>query len=148
MKKQIRIMADDTEQSLDLTIEYDQEDKYGAERMTVRTHYQRQDIVAVGTAYPFEDAFAELQKKLPKSIQLVCCVACRHGNMCPVGNGPDEVYCTKDVQITRKSDLYKYTEEPDEVRKRLRQYGDCCDDFRPQEETFYTYNDYYFYLNK
>ncbi len=148
MKKQIRIMVDDRMESLDLTIEFDQQDIDDAGQMIIRTHYQGQDIVAVGKEYPFADAFAELQKKLPKNTQLICCVACRHGNMCPVGNAPDEVYCTKDVQITRKSDLYKYTEEPDEVRKRLRQYGDCCDDFRPQEETFYTYNDYYFYLNK
>ena len=68
--------------------------------------------------------------------------------MCPVGNAPDEVFCTKDVQITRKSDLYRYTEEPDEVGKRSRRFGDCCDDFRPQEEAFYTYSDNIFYLNK
>ena len=148
MKQQIRNMADNTAQTLDQTIDIDDPDMDRAGQMTLKTVYQGQEIVAVGTCYPFQDAFADLQNKLPKNVQLVCCAACRHGNLCPVGNAPDEVYCTKDVPITCKTDLFHYTEDADEVKKRLRRYGDCCEDFRPQEENFFTYSDYQGFLNK
>ena len=32
----------------------------------IHAEYQGQEIVAVGTCYPFQDAFADLQNKLPK----------------------------------------------------------------------------------
>ena len=148
MKKQLRIMVDDATQSFDLAISFDDPDIDKVGQMTLQTVYQGQEIVAVGTYYPFQDAFADLQNKLPQNVQLICCAACRYGNLCPVGDAPDEVYCTKDVPIACKTDLFHYTEDADEVKKRRRQYADCCGDFRPQEEGFFTYSDYLEFLNK
>ncbi len=94
------------------------------------------------------DAFADLQRQLPEGVLLKCCLTCRHGNLCPVGNYTNEVFCTKDVLITQKSDLYFYTEDDREREKRSRQYCSSCDDYQPQTDDFYTYNDYLHYLEK
>ena len=85
------------------------------------------------------------QKKLPEGIYIK---TCRHGNLCPVGNCVNEVFCTKDVTITQKSDLFFYTEDWDERNKRSRQYACLCEDFQPQTKDCYTYNDYIHELNK
>lgn len=94
------------------------------------------------------DAFADLQRKLPEGVFLKGCLSCRYGNLCPVGNGVNEVFCTKDVLIRQKSDLYFYTEDATERSKRSRQYWDFCEDYQPQTEECYTYNDYWYYLQK
>ncbi|MBE6924364.1 MAG: hypothetical protein E7466_03895 [Ruminococcaceae bacterium] len=94
------------------------------------------------------DAFADLQRHLPAGVLLTCCLTCRHGNLCPVGNDINEVFCTKDALITQKSDLYFYTEDNAERTKRSRQYCDLCPDYHPQTDGFYTYNDYLHFLNR
>lgn len=101
-----------------------------------------------GNDYLWMDAFADLQRQLPKGVSLKCCLTCRHGSLCPVGNEENELFCTKDVAITQKSDLYFYTEDRGEREKRSRQYCNLCGDFRPQSEDFYTYNDYLDFLKK
>ena len=146
MKRQLMIQTDDMVQSLDLTIEYDHEDMDMVNSMTIRTTYQGKEIVAIGTVWPFDDAYSELQRKLPANVRIKCCVACRHGNQCPTGNAPDEVYCTKDVIVCDKMDAFHYTVEDNEASCRLRHFGDSCDDFSPQEEEIYTYSTYLYYL--
>jgi len=101
-----------------------------------------------GKDYLWIDAFADLQRQLPEGVSLKCCLTCRHGNLCPVGNGVNEVFCTKDVLITQKSDLYFYTEDDKERDNRSRQYCDLCEDYQPQTDDFYTYNDYLCFLKK
>ena len=101
-----------------------------------------------GSDYLWIDAFADLQRQLPEGVLLKCCLTCRHGNLCPVGNDKNEVFCTKDVLITQKSDLYYYTEDDREREKRSRQYCSSCEDYQPQTDDFYTYNDYLHYLEK
>ena len=101
-----------------------------------------------GSDYLWIDAFADLQRQLPEGVLLKCCLTCRHGNLCPVGNDKNEVFCTKDVLITQKSDLYYYTEDDREREKRSRQYCGLCGDYQPQTDAFYTYNDYYLYFLK
>ena len=100
------IISDYTEQSLDLFISFDNEDADKTEQMTIKTNCYGKDIVAVGTHYPYDDAFSDLQNQLPKNVQIKCCVACCHGNQCPVGDAPCEVFCTKDVNILCKSDCF------------------------------------------
>lgn len=148
VNKQIQIITDDNVQNLDLLIEIEYDNMDEAKSMIIKTNYQGKEIVAVGTHCPFDDAYSNLQNKLPKNVQLKCCVACRHGNQCPVGNDPDKVFCTKDVKITSKSDLFYYTENEIERRTRLRAFSDYCDDFCPQEEDVFTYSDYLFFLKK
>ena len=92
------------------------------------------------------DAFADLQKKLPDDVRIKCCLTCRHGNMCPVGNSPDEIFCTQDVTITQISDLYFYTEDPAEREKRSREATGVCENYIEQSNSCFTYNDYLYYL--
>ena len=101
-----------------------------------------------GSDYLWIDAFADLQRLLPDGVLLTCCLTCRHGNLCPVGNNINEVFCAKDVLITQKSDLYFYTEDDIEREKRSRQYCGLCEDYQSQTDNFYTYNDYLHYLKE
>lgn len=98
--------------------------------------------------YLWIKAFADLQKKLPEGVTIKCCLTCRHGNLCPVGNPPNEVFCTKDVLITQKSDLYFYTEDDIEREKRSRQSCTLCEDYQPQTDDYYTYNDFLYHLKE
>lgn len=101
-----------------------------------------------GNDYLWIDAFADLQKHLPKEVELKCCLTCRYGNLCPVGNNINEVFCTKDVAISQKSDLFFYTEDETEREKRARKYCYVCEEYLPQSTEFYTYNDYLYFLNE
>ncbi|MBE6754379.1 MAG: hypothetical protein E7559_08550 [Ruminococcaceae bacterium] len=101
-----------------------------------------------GRDYLWTDAFADLQKKLPQGVVLTCCLTCRHGNLCPVGSIINEVFCTKDVAVTKKSDLFFYTEDEGERAARTRQYCCLCEDYQPQADGFFTYSDYLPYLKK
>ena len=101
-----------------------------------------------GRDYLWIDAFADLQRQLPKGVFLRCCLTCKHGNLCPVGNDINEVFCTKEVLVTQKSDLYFYTEDDAERTKRSKQYCNLCEDYQPQTDEYYTYNDFLHYLTK
>ena len=110
--------------------------------------FERKEYWGHGSDYLWIDAFADLQRQLPEGVLLKCCLTCRHGNLCPIGNDKNEVFCTKDVLITQKSDLYYYTEDDREREKRSRQYCGLCGDYQPQTDAFYTYNDYLYFLKK
>ena len=116
--------------------------------VNVGCKYDGKEYWGHGSDHLWIDAFADVQRQLPEDVLLKCCLTCRHGNLCPVGNGVNEVFCTKDVLITQKSDLYFYTEDDKEREKRLRQYCGLCEDYQPQTDDFYTYNDYLHYLKK
>lgn len=110
--------------------------------------YDGKEFCGHGDDYFWVDVFADLQKKLPDGVSIKCCLTCRHGNRCPVGNGVNEVFCTKDVVIKQKSDLFFYTEDDGERDKRSREYCYVCENFSPQSDDFYTYNDYLYLLKK
>ena len=110
--------------------------------VNVGCKYAGKEYWGHGRDYLWIDAFADLQKQLPEGVFLKCCLTCRHGNLCPVGNNVNELFCTKDVLITQKSDLYFYTEDDGERAKRSKQYCDLCEDYQPQTDEFYTYNDF------
>lgn len=99
-----------------------------------------------GKDYLWVGAFADLQKQMPDGVSLKCCLTCRHGNMCPVGNSPGELFCTKDVTLTQKSDLFFYTENDSERKKRSRKYCHVCEEYQPQIKEYYTYNDFLYYF--
>lgn len=101
-----------------------------------------------GRDFLWIDAFADLQRHLPEAVFLKCCLTCRHGNLCPVGNAPNEVFCMKDVVIKQKSDLYFYTEDNNERVTRTRQYNNQCESYEPQSDNYYTYNDYWYFLHR
>lgn len=111
-------------------------------------HYNNKDYFGVGTDYFWIDAIADLQKQLPNNVILKCCIACKHGSLCPVGDNLNEVFCVKDICPKQKSDLFFYTEDENERTKRSREYFSQCENFKPQKKIYFTYNDFYYYLKK
>ena len=70
-KQKLRIQTDNTVQELDLAISFDSADEDEVTRMTIKTTFEGKEITAVGTHYPFEDAYADLQNKLPENVRLI-----------------------------------------------------------------------------
>lgn len=121
-------------------------DKVEGPSVSVGIKYGEKELWGYGKDYLWVDAFADLQKKLPDNVRIQCCLTCRHGNMCPVGNKPGELFCTKDVIITQKSDLFFYTEDEAERSKRSHDCTDICEKYQEQTSEHYTYNDYLCYF--
>lgn len=133
-----------------LHVSCNNEDEYHP-TVNVCMEYQNQEIRGHGRDYLWVDAVADLQKHLPDGVILKCCLTCRHGNMCPFGNKPGEVFCTKGIEITRKNDIcdwFDYTKNDTEIENRSRSYAETCEDYKHQSSDFYTYNDYLYELNK
>ena len=153
-KRQLHLVTPGGEQKMDARIICHDEDVYyngvlqKAPIINVGIKYNGQELWGRGHDHLWVDAFADLQKQLPQDVTIKCCLTCRYGNMCPVGNKPDELFCTKDVLITQKSDLYFYTEDDTEREKRSRGYTCICGEYQSQTENYYTYNDYIYQLNK
>lgn len=95
-----------------------------------------------GYAETTEDAVFEIIKQLPEKYKIKSCQSCRHGNFCPAGNYDNEIFCTKDFEVTQKSDLYFVTEDGNERRQRRRTLFDVCCDYQPITKNCYVYNDY------
>lgn len=109
--------------------------------------YLGMDFYGQGSDFLWIDSFVDLQRKLPEEVFLKCCLTCRHGNQCPVGSAPNELFCTKDIVINQKSDLYFYTEDDNERTARAKQYCNLCESYEPQSYNYYTYNDYWYFLH-
>ena len=110
----------------------------------VCVRYDGKEFLGYGKDYLWTDAFADLQKKLPFNVKILCCLTCRHGNMCPIGSIPGELFCTKDVMITQKSDLFFYTENETERINLSHDCTDVCESYQEQTKEYFTYNDYPF----
>lgn len=121
-------------------------DKVEGPSVSVGIKYGEKEIWGYDKDFLWVDAFADLQKKLPDNVRIQCCLTCRHGNMCPVGNKPGELFCTKDVIITQKSDLFFYTEDDTERTSRSRDCTNVCEKYEEQSKDYYTYNDYLYYF--
>lgn len=121
-------------------------EEWNPPKITISMKYNGKEYYGCADDYLWVSAFANLQKQLPLNVVLKCCLTCRHGNMCPVGNQPNQLFCTKDVCITQKSDLFFYTEDETECAKRAKKYTDICDSYQPQNNEDYTYNDYLYLL--
>lgn len=153
-KRQVHLVAPEGDQLIDVRIICHDEDVYfkqvleKAPIINVGIKYNGQELWGRGKDYLWVDAFADLQKQLPQDVTIKCCLTCRHGNMCPVGNKPDELFCTKDVFITQKSDLFFYTEDDAEREKRSCGYTCVCDEYQPQTDDYYTYNDFLYQLKR
>ena len=100
-----------------------------------------------GTAYAghgsdTEYALYDLEKRLPEGCTLRCCLSCRHGHFCPVGDADNEVFCVTDFEPRTKSDLYHVTEDEQERATRSRTLFHLCDGWQAQSEETYTYTSY------
>ena len=98
-----------------------------------------------GTDYLYTDTLADLQVNLPETVSVCCCLACRHGNMCPYGNRPDLLWCTKDTVINSKDDMCSLFDRGDDENREVSSFG-YCDCFSHQNNNDYTYNDYGYVL--
>lgn len=120
----------------------------GKEIIEISLIYNNVEYIGVGSEWLWEDAFTDLQRKLPKDVKLLCCMTCRYGNMCPFGNEPRELYCTKDRNVSNKNQLAELFNE-DKINQDNKVYCDYyCDDYEEQDTNNYTYNDYLYYLNR
>ena len=124
--------------------------RYTDDSVEININYICEEYCATGKDYLWVDSFADLQRKLPSDIQLVCCMTCRHGNMCPYGTDKNQLFCTKDVQLTSKDDVIElmYYKGHNSFFERAVSSIHCCDDFIYQSEDSYTYNDYLYHLQK
>ncbi|MBQ9785674.1 MAG: hypothetical protein IJW29_09760 [Clostridia bacterium] len=138
-QKELTLATENGDVKVDARIHCSEEVAYS---VSVVIQYDGKEIWGHGTDYLWTDAFASLQKELPDNVKIHCCLTCRHGNMCPVGNTPGKLFCTKDVVITQKSDLYFYTEDEAESAKRSRDCTNVCDSYQEQTEEDFVYNDY------
>lgn len=101
------------------------------------------DILS-GYGSSMEYALLKLTKQLPGHITLKSCLTCRHGNFCPIGDDDNEIFCVNDFEPKQKSDLYFITEDEDERKRRQKSLFDFCHDYKPMQQGYFTYNDYYY----
>lgn len=129
-----------------ISIFYDEERSY----VKLILLFNGKEIPSQGYDYLWVDAFANLQKQLPKDVILKCCMTCRHGNMCPYGNKLGEIFCTSDLLITSKEDMCNLFDNYEKHRmdERIKNVADSCDEYSPQSNDYYTYNDYLYHLDK
>lgn len=142
------LITPDGEQKTVVTILHNLDNDGNTTGVNAYIRYQNRDYSGSGTDYLGIDAIADLQNQLPDNVILKCCVACKHGSLCPTGNSENEVFCVRDISPKDKSDLFFYTEDKNERSKRRREYFNQCENFASQEGDYYTYNDFYYYLKK
>ena len=114
----------------------------------IKIHFNGEDYQGKGTDYLLVDTYVDLQKALPDNVKIACCMTCIHGNMCPYGNGPHQLLCTKGMEIKSKDDMIDACSIEGFYDKReVKAYG-YCDDFIYQSDDYYTYNDYLYRLTR
>lgn len=111
-------------------------------------NYDKKEYRGKGIDYLWEDAFADLQRKLPDHVEIACCMTCKHGNMCPYGNEPRELYCTKHLNIYDINDLCEKFDKNIISENNKTLCDSYCDSFEPQNDDYFTNNDYYINLKK
>lgn len=116
--------------------------------VSVGVKYLGEWLWGQGKDHLWADAFADVKKKLPDGIILKCCMTCRYGNMCPYGNEPGMLFCTKDLVINSKEELCNLFDDPVSYSIDVKAAADNCDKYAPQTRDHYTYNDYFYYLDK
>ena len=101
-----------------------------------------------GAEYLWEDAFADLQDRLPQGVRIACCMTCRHGNMCPYGNVADQLFCTKEQGVTSKTELAELFDNTELFTEGAVRSTDHCDDFAYRSDEHYAYNDFLYFLKR
>ena len=94
------------------------------------------------------DTIADLQSKLPNDVKFACCMTCRHGNFCPFGNEENQLFCTKDIEITNKEDMCDLFIQTDPFEDRAVTSFNFCEDFVYQSDDYFTYSDYLYELKR
>ena len=73
-------------------------------------------------------------------------MTCKHGTLCPYGNIPDYILCSKNVVINDKDDVIDWLDKAD-IEDIKRSSLSLCEQYAASNESDYTYNDYLYYLN-
>lgn len=140
----------------EIHIVYHEEDTYYQGKLekgptvSVGVKYNGEQLWGQGKDYLWVDAFANVQKQLPVGVLLKCCMTCQHGNMCPYGNEPGELFCTKGLTVDSKEDMCNLFDnrENSKIFDRTKNVADSCNEYTPQSNNCYTYNDYLYHLEK
>ena len=155
-KYEITLMTPIGEEKTEVNIVCHEEDMYyqgkleKAPIVNVGIKYEDKEFWGHGKDYLWVDAFADLQKQLPDGVIIKCCLSCRHGNLCPYGNRPGELFCTKDLIINSKEDMCNLFDnsETHAIYERTKNITDSCSEYSLQSDDYYTYNDYLYHLRK
>ncbi len=134
---------------VDITYTYDVVNGFERnQNCVISLTYNGKEYKGVGSDYIDEYTVSDLEKNLPDDVRVQCCLACRHGNMCPYGNSDGEVFCTKDLMINSKEDVCNLFDYTDPFEERSVNSLHYCEDFKFQSDDFYTYNSYLHSLRK
>ena len=146
--EQITLISPTDKSTVPFKLEYEEDDKHHTHSVITLT-YKDVEYTGEGTDWLWVDTFADLQSKLPDNVELACCLTCRHGNMCPYGNKENQLFCTKNFDITSKMDMCDLFDKQIVYNENIEvfAYG-YCDNFIYQSKDYYTYNDYIFRLEE
>lgn len=144
------------DEETEIHIVYHEEDTYyqgkleKAPTVSVGVKYGGEQFWGQGKDFLWVDAFANVQKQLPEGVLLKCCMTCRHGNMCPYGNEPGKLICTRNLIINTKEDMRNLFDNHETymIDEKTKNVTDSCDGYSPQSKDYYTYNDYLYHLDK
>lgn len=75
-------------------------------------------------------------------------MTCIHGNMCPYGNSPREIFCTKNYKINDKFELADLFDKSNLYKDNKVLCDSYCEEYKHQNKEEYTYNDYLYYLEE
>ncbi len=114
--------------------------------VVIKVEYKENTYLGAGKNLEWTDAFANLQKALPDGVNIQCCMTCKHGTLCPYGNIPDYILCSKNVEINDKYDVIDWLDKVD-IKSIEKSPLSCCEKYEVASENDYTYNDYLYYLN-
>ena len=114
--------------------------------VVIKIDYKGNTYLGTGKSLEWTDAFANLQKALPDGVNIWCCMTCKHGTLCPYGNIPDYILCSKNAVINNKDDVIDWLDKADLEAIKKSSLG-LCEQYAASNENDYTYNDYLYYLN-
>ena len=101
------------------------------------------DYVGIGKNCDVDEPLADLQNKLPDGAIIKCCVTCQYGHFCPYGSDGDTMLCIFPETISDKLDLVDLMAEN---KYAIKKNADCCENFAPAKDEFYSYNSFLRYL--
>ena len=141
MKKNIKVKLIESGRNIKVpaTIEIGNSSSYKVEISIV---YKDKNYIGIGSSDLYADAFADLSRKLSDDIVVACCMTCKYGNMCPFGDVPGELHCTKNFQIKDKSELAELCNDDNFWNNTKVSFDSNCNQYDHQCIDFYTYNDY------
>ena len=115
-------------------------------KIVIKIKYKENTYTGTGKNLEWTDAFANLQKALPDGVNIQCCMTCKHGTLCPYGNIPNYIFCSKNVVINDKNDVIEWLDKANVEDIKKSSLG-LCEQYEASNENDYTYNDYFYYLN-